>query len=92
MWLILRNPKFRLLWLAILIDEVGVISYFTVSGWLALTLTDSPFWVGATAGMSGLALATAILFAGVIVDRMDKRKLIMAGHIVQMVSRSPSQF
>lgn len=85
MWRIVHNRKFRLLWLAILINEVGVIAYFTVSGWLALTLTDSPFWVGATAGMSGLALATAILFAGVIVDRLDKRKLLITGHMVQMV-------
>ena len=84
MWLLLNNPKFRLMWLVILLDEAAVISYFTVSGWLALTLTDSPFWVGATAGMGGLALASASLFAGVIVDRMDKRKLIIAGLIVQM--------
>jgi MFS family permease len=72
------------MWLVILFDEIGVISYFTVSGWLALTLTDSPFWVGAVAGMSGLALATASLIAGVIVDRLDKRKLIIAGQMVQM--------
>jgi MFS family permease len=73
------------MWLVILADEVGVISYFTVSGWLALTLTGSPFWVGATAGMSGLALAMSSLFAGVIVDRVDKKKLIIAGQMVQMV-------
>ena len=84
MWLILRNPKFRLMWLVILFDEVGVISYFTISGWLVLTLTDSPFWVGATAGMGGLALAMSSLFAGVIVDRIDKRKLIIASQMVQM--------
>jgi len=72
------------MWLVILFDEVGVISYFTVSGWLALTLTNSPFWVGATAGMGGLALAMSSLFAGVIVDRVDKRNLIIASQMVQM--------
>ena len=85
MWLILRNPKFRLMWLVILFDVVGVISYFTVSGWLVLTLTNSPFWVGAFAGMGGLSLAMSSLFAGVVVDRMDKRRLIIASQMVQIV-------
>lgn len=73
LWLVLKNAKFRLLWLVILLDQVGVVCYFTVSGWLVLIITDSPFWVGATVGMSGLALVLGSLMAGVIVDRADKR-------------------
>ncbi len=83
MWLILRNPKFRLLWFVVLFDTVGGFCYFTATGWLALTLTNSPFGVGAIAGVFGLSHMLTSLFAGVVVDRMDKRKLIIVNQILQ---------
>ncbi|MDP6455698.1 MAG: MFS transporter [SAR202 cluster bacterium] len=84
MWLILRNPKFRLMWFVVLFDTIGGFSYFTATGWLALTLTNSPFGVGAIAGVFGLSHMLTSLFAGVVVDRMDKRTLIIANQILQV--------
>ncbi len=55
MRLLLNNPRFRLVWLVYLFDEAGLMVYFTVHGWLVLILTDSPFWVGAAAGIHGVA-------------------------------------
>jgi MFS family permease len=58
-----------------------VIVFFVSNGWLALTLTDSPFWVGATAGSVGVGLAGFSVFGGVLADRLDRRKLLMGAQV-----------
>ena len=83
MLLILQNARFRLVWLNAITNDMALMIFFTVNGWLALSITDSAFWTGFTAGMGGLGLMVTSLFAGVLVDRMDRRKLIMASQIVQ---------
>jgi MFS family permease len=83
MLLVFRNPRFRLLWISIVINYVGLMTYFAVHGWLALTVSDSAFWVGATAGVSGLGLMGCSVFSGVLVDRMNRKKLIIAAQLAQ---------
>ena len=78
MLLILQNTQFRLLWLGKGFSEISVGMYIMVHGWLALTVTDTPFWVGATAGVSGLGLMSFAGIGGVLADRVDRRKLIVA--------------
>ena len=78
MLLILQNRQFRLLWLSKGFSEISLGMYIMVHGWLALTVTDTPFWVGATAGMSGLGLMSFAAVGGVLVDRVDRRRLILA--------------
>ena len=85
MLLILRNSRFRLVWLNAITNDMALMIFFTVNGWLALSITDSAFWTGVTAGMGGLGLMITSLFAGVLVDRLDRRKLIMASQIAQAV-------
>ena len=85
MLLILHNSRFRRVWLNALTNDMALMVFFTVNGWLALSITDSAFWTGFTAGMGGLGLMVTSLFAGVLVDRLDRRKLIMASQIVQAV-------
>jgi MFS family permease len=51
-------------------------------GWLVLEITDSPFWVGAVAGLQGLGLVGFGAFGGTIVDRFDKRKVLAAVHFI----------
>ena len=82
MLLILQNRQFRLLWLSLGFSEVALGMYIMVHGWLALTVTDTPFWVGATAGMSGLGLMSSAAVGGVLLDRVDRRKLIVVSEII----------
>ena len=82
MLLILQNRQFRLLWLSKGFGEISLGMYIMVHGWLALTVTDTPFWVGATAGMSGLGLMSFAAVGGVLVDRVDRRKLILVSQII----------
>ena len=48
-----------------------------VLGWFILTLTDSPFLVGAISA-ARMALNIMALFAGVIADRVPRHKILAA--------------
>ena len=83
MLLILRNPRFRLLWTSSVVSELGIMFHFTAHGWLTLTVTDSAFWVGAVSGAAG---ASTILFStvsGVLADRLNRKYLILMTLICQ---------
>lgn len=52
-------------------------------GWLVFDLTKSPFWVGAVAAASGLPFLILSIFAGVLVDRVNKQKLLVWTQITE---------
>src|SRR5439155_816850 len=54
-------------------------------GWLILTLTNSPFYVGLTAALSSLGVLLFSLYAGVIADRVDKRRVIIFMQVAFML-------
>ena len=83
MFLILRNPRFRLLWSSSVVSEMGIMFHFTAHGWLTLTVTDSAFWVGAVAGVAGLSIIAFSTFSGVLADRLNRKYLILMTIIVQ---------
>ncbi len=85
MLLILQNARFRRVWLNTITNDMALMIFFTVNGWLALSITNSPFWTGATAGIGGIGLMMTSLFGGVLVDRLDRRMLIMASQILQAI-------
>jgi MFS family permease len=72
----LRHRGFRLLWTATLLSSTARWADLVVVGWLTLELTDSPLMVGivAAAKMVGYLAAP---FMGVVVDRMDRRLLLL---------------
>ncbi|MDE2688340.1 MAG: MFS transporter [Chloroflexota bacterium] len=84
MLLILRNPRFRLLWASSVVNYMGLMFYFTVHGWLALTVTESKFWVGATFGFNGLSIMLFSTAAGVLADRLNRKYLILAALFFQV--------
>ncbi|HQN09617.1 MAG TPA: MFS transporter, partial [Thermoanaerobaculia bacterium] len=45
----LRHRDFRLLWSGSLVSNVGTWMQRVAQGWLVLTLTGSPFWLGVDA-------------------------------------------
>ena len=85
MILILRNPRFRLLWSSAVVNYMGLMFYFTVHGWLALEVTDSAFWVGATFGANGLSIMIFSTAGGVLVDRLNRKTLILAALFFQII-------
>jgi MFS family permease len=83
MRLLLQNPQFRRLLIGGAVNDLGLTLYMMVHGWLALDVTDSPFWVGATIGTGGIGMMGFAVFGGVLVDRVDRRKLIISVQMVQ---------
>jgi MFS family permease len=49
----------------------------TALGWLVLELTDSPFWLGLVSASGSLPILLFSLFAGVVADHHDKRKILL---------------
>lgn len=82
MLIVLQNPKFRLFLINVLFNDFSHQLHFLVHAWLTLSITDSPFWVGAVFGLHGLGMVMFSIFAGVLVDTVDRRKLIMASQLM----------
>ncbi len=80
-----RYPNYRLFFGGQVISVTGSWMQNIASGWLIITLTHSPVAVGVLALAQFLPFTIFGLFAGVIVDRFDNRKLIIGTQAVQMV-------
>jgi MFS family permease len=73
----LRHRNYRLYWLGQLISLTGTWMQSTAQQWLVYRLTGSPLKLGTVMLFS--------LFAGVVVDRVDKRRFLMVTQSVMML-------
>jgi MFS family permease len=71
------DPRYRLLWLAGLCVNVARWMDTLVLGWLVLELTGSPFLVGVAAFCRMAPMMVLGLFAGVLVDRFNRARLMI---------------
>ena len=69
-----------------MLNSVGMMGELVVLGWLALELTDSPFLVGAAMGCRALPLAFVGVPAGVLADRVSRRRLLVATGVGQAIT------
>ena len=60
-------------------------------GWLAYDMTQSAFMVGAVMGTRSVPFLVAGPIGGVLGDRMDRKRILMATQVAQMVLALPSQ-
>jgi len=74
----LASPAYRRFILAAFIGSIGNWMQSTAQGWLVLGLTDSQFALGATSAASTAPILLLSVFAGVLADRLDLRKLLAA--------------
>jgi len=52
-----------------------------VQGWVVLQLTNSPFWVGAAAGIRGTSQLLFSVAGGTLADRFDRRRLLLGTYV-----------
>lgn len=71
-------PAFRLLFGTTLTTNAAFWMWSLLIGWLALVLTDSPFFVGLTGFLNGIPMLVVSLPAGVLNDRIDRRLVLLA--------------
>lgn len=72
-----RHRQFRSLWAAGVITQLGQWFQSVALGWLALTLTDSPSFVGQIGFASGVPILLLSLPAGALLDRLDRRRALL---------------
>ncbi len=82
----LRHRNFRLYWLGQLTSLIGTWMQSVAQGWLMHRLTSSPFMLGFLAFTQFVPVLMFSLWAGVIADRVDKRRLLLitqSGFLIQ---------
>ena len=76
------HRNFRLFWIGQTLSLIGTWMQQVGQGWLALELSNSAFIVGLVAAAGSLPILFFSLYAGVIVDRRDKLKLVTIAQIL----------
>ena len=82
LFLAFGSRSYRWLWANSVLASMGRMTEMLVQGWLVLLVTDSAFWVGASAGLRGVGTVGFGLIGGVIVDRMDRRKVLLGTQLL----------
>jgi MFS family permease len=73
----LASPVYRRFLLSSMIGTVGAFMQQTALGWLVLVLTNSPALLGLAGAVAGLPTLFLAVVAGVLADRMDRRRLLV---------------
>jgi MFS family permease len=82
----LRSAAYRRFWTGAFVSNVGSWMHQTALGWLVYTLTDSTFWLGTTTFVAMSPSLVFSLYGGVIADRTNRRRLLIAAQAVLMLS------
>ncbi|MCG8547577.1 MAG: MFS transporter, partial [Alphaproteobacteria bacterium] len=73
----LRNPNFRIYFVAQVGSNIGAWIQITAENWLVLRLTDSGLALGITNALQFGPILIFGLYGGVIADRVDRRRLLI---------------
>ena len=82
----LRYRNFRLLWVGLIVSNMGTWMQNVANGWLVLQLTNSPLWLGILGLSFALPMIVLPPFAGTVVDRVHRIRLLFFTQSVQMVT------
>jgi MFS family permease len=73
---LVRHRNFRIFWIGQTLSLIGTWMQVMASAWLALELTNNAFLVGLVATAESLPIVLFSLFAGVLVDRYERLRLV----------------
>jgi MFS family permease len=76
------HRNFRLFWIGQTVSLIGTWMQQVGMGWLALQLSNSAFIVGLVSAAGSLPILMFSLYAGVLVDRRDKLKLVTVAQVL----------
>lgn len=85
MFAALAFRDYRLLWNSNVMTQTGQWMQQVATGWLMLELTDSPTWLGMVGFARGIPMLLMSLPAGVLADRVDRRKLLVTAQITAAI-------
>ncbi len=81
----LAHRNFRLFFFGQGVSLIGTWMQSVAQGWLVLSLTNSPFYVGLVSALGSIGVLTFTLYAGVIADRTDKRRTVVITQSLSML-------
>lgn len=79
----LTHRNFQLYFFGQAISLIGFWLHQVSLGWLVLQMTHSAFWVGAVTAIAGLPVLFFTIFAGVIIDKINKQKLLVITQVAE---------
>ncbi len=83
-----RNRNFRLYWTGQLVSLVGTLMQIVGQSWLVLELTHSPIALGIVGALQTTPILLTVLFAGVVVDRLPKHRVLLVTQTLLLVQAS----
>ncbi len=81
-----KSPVFRSLWFATLISNLGGLIQAVAAGWTMTTLTDSQSMVALVTASTSLPIVALSLFAGVLADNYDRRRIMLIAQTFMLVA------
>jgi DHA3 family tetracycline resistance protein-like MFS transporter len=82
----LRVRDFRLLWTGMAVSMSGDGVYYVAIAWQVLDLSKSPASLAAVGVAWSLPQVLLTLFSGVLADRFDRRRLMIAGDAIRLLA------
>lgn len=79
---LVEHRNFRLFWIGQTVSLIGTWMQSVGQGWLALQLSDSAFIVGLVSAAGSLPVLLFSLYAGVLVDRLDKLRIVTIAQVL----------
>jgi MFS family permease len=77
---------FRVQWFGACTSSIGTWMQLVAQNWLVLSLTGSAFYLGLDAFLQQLPILLFTLIGGVIADRHDRRRTLLASQYIQMAT------
>jgi len=77
---------FRLMWVGACTSSIGTWMQSVAQAWLVYDLSKSGFLLGLDMFLGGIPIFLFSLFGGVIADRFERRRVLLASQWVQMAS------
>jgi predicted MFS family arabinose efflux permease len=75
---------FRLMWFGACMSSIGTWMQIVAQGWLIYRLSHSPFLLALDQFLGGIPIFLFSLIGGVVADRAERRKILLASQYVQM--------
>ncbi|HEU5262534.1 MAG TPA: MFS transporter [Gemmatimonadales bacterium] len=81
----LAHRNFRLFFFGQGVSLIGTWMQNVAQGWLVYELTNSPFYVGLVSALGSLGVLLLTIYAGIIVDRTNKHRVVIVTQALSMV-------
>jgi predicted MFS family arabinose efflux permease len=75
---------FRLMWAGACTSSIGTWMQKVAQSWLVLSISGSPFLLGLDAFLGEIPIFLFSLLGGVVADRVERRKILLASQFIQM--------